>query len=105
MNSTRTATFTYVVQINPGTAPGTTITNSASINSTTTDPNPANNTLASNVVTVAAPPDLSVTESRSAESRGDRRKHHLHGNGNEQQRDDCRLRRDSDAKHTAEHSF
>jgi uncharacterized repeat protein (TIGR01451 family) len=62
MNNTRTATFTYVVQIIPGTAAGTTITNSASINSTTTDPVPANNTLVSNVVTVAAAPDLSVTE-------------------------------------------
>jgi uncharacterized repeat protein (TIGR01451 family) len=62
MNNTRTATFTYVVQINPGTPSGTTITNSASINSTTTDPIPANNTLVSNVVTVAPGPDLSVTE-------------------------------------------
>lgn len=62
MNNGRTATFTYVVQINAGTTAGTTITNSASINSTTTDPNPANNTLVSNVVTVGATPDLSVTE-------------------------------------------
>ncbi len=62
MNNTRTATFAYVVQIIPGTAAGTTITNSATISSTTTDPNPANNTLVSNVVTVAPAPDLSVTE-------------------------------------------
>jgi uncharacterized repeat protein (TIGR01451 family) len=65
MKSTRTATFTYVVQIIPGTAAGTTITNSASINSTTTDPVPANNTLASNIVTVAPAPDLSVTETEA----------------------------------------
>lgn len=63
MNNGRTATFTYVVQIIPGTAAGTTIQNSAAINSTTTDPNHANNTLLSNVVTVGATPDLSVTES------------------------------------------
>lgn len=62
MKSTRTATFAYVVQVNPGTAAGTTISNSASINSTTTDPIPANNTLAANLVTVAPAPDLSVTE-------------------------------------------
>ncbi|MGA8408216.1 MAG: C25 family cysteine peptidase [Candidatus Acidiferrales bacterium] len=62
MANARTATFTYVVQINPGTLAGTTITNSANISSTTTDPTPGNNTLVSNIVTVGATPDLSVTE-------------------------------------------
>ena len=60
MGNGSTATFTYVVQIIPGTAAGTTITNSAKITSTTTDSNNANNTLASNVVTVGATPDISV---------------------------------------------
>jgi uncharacterized repeat protein (TIGR01451 family) len=37
------ATFTLIVQVNPGTLPGTVITNIATVSYTLSDPNPANN--------------------------------------------------------------
>jgi uncharacterized repeat protein (TIGR01451 family) len=37
------ATFTLIVQVNPGTPPGTVITNIATVSYTLSDPNPANN--------------------------------------------------------------
>jgi len=49
------ASFTLVVKVNPGTASGTVITNSATVSSATTDPNSANNTASTTtVVGVAA---------------------------------------------------
>jgi len=55
-------TFAFVVQVVPGTAAGTTISNSVSISSSTTDPTPGNNSLAANTVTVGATPDIQVTD-------------------------------------------
>jgi uncharacterized repeat protein (TIGR01451 family) len=37
------ATFSLVVRVNPGTLPGTVVTNAATVSYTTADPNPANN--------------------------------------------------------------
>jgi uncharacterized repeat protein (TIGR01451 family) len=63
-----TATFAFVVMVPAGTVVGTTFINSASISSTTTDPNPLNNTLIANTVTVGPTPDISVTDSASPTS-------------------------------------
>jgi uncharacterized repeat protein (TIGR01451 family) len=60
-----TANFTFVVQVTNTVAPGSTITDTASVaSSTTTDPNPGNNT-ASSTVYVAGSADLAVTNSAS----------------------------------------
>jgi uncharacterized repeat protein (TIGR01451 family) len=58
------ATFALVVHVNPNTANGTTITNSAAVASSTSDPNAANNT-ATATTTVAVEADLAVTKSDS----------------------------------------
>jgi uncharacterized repeat protein (TIGR01451 family) len=44
------ASFTLVVKVNPGTASGTVITNTATVSSATTDPNSANNTATTTTV-------------------------------------------------------
>jgi uncharacterized repeat protein (TIGR01451 family) len=54
------AAFTLVVAVNAGTPVNTTITNSVSISSTTTDPNTSNN--ASSVTTEIVPPALSIDD-------------------------------------------
>ncbi len=56
-----TATFAFIVQVDPETLGGSTITDTVSINSTTTDPNPGNNSLQSNAITVQGA-DLSMTQ-------------------------------------------
>ncbi len=60
--------FPLVVKVNGATAPGTIITNSASVASTVGDPNPGNNT-APTFVTVASPTqaDVSITKTASPE--------------------------------------
>jgi len=60
MNNGRTATFSFIVQVNAATANGTVITESVNIRSTTADPTPANNTAAANVTVQT--PDLSVSD-------------------------------------------
>lgn len=57
-------TFTIVVRVNPGTASGTLISDTANVSSGSPDPNPANNSATVTVV-VAAPgqADLAVTKS------------------------------------------
>ena len=62
LNNGSTSTFAFVVQVGAGTSVGTTISNTASISSTTTDPTPGNNSLAANTITVGATPDISVTD-------------------------------------------
>jgi uncharacterized repeat protein (TIGR01451 family) len=54
-----TAAFTLVVNVNPATAGGTTITNTATIASTTTEPNAANNTDTETTAVLGAVPALS----------------------------------------------
>ncbi|HEY4708814.1 MAG TPA: C25 family cysteine peptidase [Candidatus Acidoferrales bacterium] len=64
-----TATFTLILKVTAGTQPGTVITNTASIaSSTTTDPNSANNT-ASSSSTVASPSqaDVAIVKTASPE--------------------------------------
>jgi len=64
-----TATFTLILKVTAGTKPGTVITNTASIaSSTTTDPNSANNT-ASSSSTVASPSqaDVAIVKTASPE--------------------------------------
>ena len=63
-----TATFAFVVQVNAGATVGTTISNTASINSSTTDPTPGNDSLAANAIVVGSTPDISVTDSASPAS-------------------------------------
>jgi uncharacterized repeat protein (TIGR01451 family) len=58
------AVFTLVVTVDAAAAVGTVITNTASVSSTTADPNPANNA-ATATTTVATGADLSVTKSDS----------------------------------------
>jgi uncharacterized repeat protein (TIGR01451 family) len=58
------ASFTMVVNVNPGTANGTTITNSATAATATTDPTGGNNT-GTTTTTVAVQADLAVTKSDS----------------------------------------
>jgi uncharacterized repeat protein (TIGR01451 family) len=60
-----TETYTLVVRVNPGTAAGTTITNTANVSSPTSDPNPANNQSVVNttvVATVVSPVAISIPE-------------------------------------------
>src|SRR5262249_27900928 len=59
-----TAVFTIVVKVNPSTANGATITNSATAAPTSSDPNTANNT-ATATTTVSTQADLSVTKTDS----------------------------------------
>jgi len=61
-----TETYTLVVSVNPGTAAGTTITNTANVSSTTPDPVAANNQSVVNttvVATVVTPVAISIPES------------------------------------------
>jgi uncharacterized repeat protein (TIGR01451 family) len=56
-------TFTVKVRVNPGTASGTFITDAATVSSSTSDPNPANNSASATVVVATAgQSDLAVTE-------------------------------------------
>jgi uncharacterized repeat protein (TIGR01451 family) len=55
------AVFTLVVNVNPSTAAGTVLSNSATVTSTTSDPTPGNET-GTATTTVAASADLSVTK-------------------------------------------
>ncbi len=60
------ATFTMVVQVNAGTANGTVITDTVSVSSSVSDPNPANNTASVNtVVGSTAKGELTVSNSAS----------------------------------------
>ncbi len=62
-------TFTVVLKVNAGTAAGTAITDTASVTSSVSDPNPANNTAtAADVVATATQADLIVTNSASPTS-------------------------------------
>ena len=54
------ATLTLVLHVNPATPPGTVITNTANVTTTTVDPNLANN--ASSVVSTVSSADLAVTK-------------------------------------------
>jgi uncharacterized repeat protein (TIGR01451 family) len=60
-----TATFTLVVQTAAGIADGTIITNTATIDTTSTDPNPANDASTTNT-TVAAEADLNLVKTGSS---------------------------------------
>ncbi len=60
MAANTTAAFTFVVTVNSNVAPGTTITQTDSVSSTTSDPNSGNNSATVNVQ-VADSADLSVT--------------------------------------------
>jgi uncharacterized repeat protein (TIGR01451 family) len=60
MVANTTANFTFVVSVGAGVASGTTLSQTASVSSTTTDPNGANNSVTVNVL-VANTADLSVT--------------------------------------------
>jgi len=63
------ATFTYTVLVNSGTAAGTAINETASVSSSITDPNTSNNSAtAADVVATAAQSDLVVTNSASPTS-------------------------------------
>lgn len=64
MTATSTANFTFVVKVNTNATSGSTITQSASIASTTSDPNTANNTATVNVQ-VADSADLAITNAAS----------------------------------------
>jgi len=64
-----TASFTVVLQVTAGTAAGTAINDTATASSSTTDPNPANNSAtAADVVATAAQADLVTTNSASPTS-------------------------------------
>jgi uncharacterized repeat protein (TIGR01451 family) len=61
-----TATFTYTVTVNAGTAAGTAINSTATVTSATTDPNLANNSAtATDVVAAAGQADLSMANTPS----------------------------------------
>ncbi|HKT89465.1 MAG TPA: C25 family cysteine peptidase, partial [Candidatus Sulfotelmatobacter sp.] len=63
------ATITYVVQVNAGTAAGTAINETATVSSTTSDPNSSNNTaVAADIVATATQADLIVTNAASPTS-------------------------------------
>jgi len=64
MVANTTANFTFVVKVNTNVASGTTITQTDSVSSTTSDPNLGNNSVSVNVQ-VADSADLSVTNSAS----------------------------------------
>jgi uncharacterized repeat protein (TIGR01451 family) len=64
-----TASFPVVVKVNAGTAAGTAISDTATATSSTTDPNPANNSAtAADVVALATQADLVTTNSASPTS-------------------------------------
>jgi len=64
-----TASFTVVVTVNAGTAAGTAINDTATASSSTTDPNPANNSAtAADVVALGTQADLVTTNSASPTS-------------------------------------
>ena len=64
MNSGTNATFTFIVKVNNNVASGSTITQTATVSSTTVDPNSANNSAtATNYVADSA--DLSITNTAS----------------------------------------
>jgi uncharacterized repeat protein (TIGR01451 family) len=65
LNSGATATFVLVGQAGAGLANGSTLSNTATVSSSTTDPNPGNNTSTVNS-TVNATADLAVTKSGPA---------------------------------------
>jgi uncharacterized repeat protein (TIGR01451 family) len=63
------ASFTVMLQVNAGTAAGTAINDTATASSSTTDPNPANNSAtAADVVATAAQADLVTTNSAAPAS-------------------------------------
>lgn len=62
-----TTTFTLLMKVNTGTAPGTVITNTATLSSSTSDPSMANNT-ASTSSTVASPTQADVAIVKTASS-------------------------------------
>jgi uncharacterized repeat protein (TIGR01451 family) len=64
-----TATFTYVVSVSPAATNGTQLTNVATIASTTTDPNGANNTATATAI-VGAAADLAITKNAPATGTG-----------------------------------
>lgn len=66
MGSGTTASFTIVVTVSTTAAPGSTISQSVTINSSTSDPNLGNNTASASVQVASA--DLSMTQSVSASS-------------------------------------
>ncbi|MFB9262433.1 Ig-like domain repeat protein [Bradyrhizobium erythrophlei] len=57
-----TATFTLVAQVAPAATAGSTITNTATVSSTTADPNAANNSSSSSLTVTAPVADLAVTK-------------------------------------------
>src|SRR4030088_480083 len=60
------ASFTFVVKVNAGTAAGTAINQTATVSSSTSDPNPGNNSASANdVVELATQADLVTTNSAS----------------------------------------
>jgi large repetitive protein len=63
------ATFTFVFHINPGVPPGTPITNTAAVTSSTPDPNPNNNSGSATTNVPAA--DLRVTKTGTASAQPD----------------------------------
>jgi uncharacterized repeat protein (TIGR01451 family) len=64
-----TATFTYVVQVNAGTAAGTAVNETATVSSSTSDPNSTNNSAtATDVVATATQADLVTTNIASPTS-------------------------------------
>ena len=66
----RNSQFPVVVKVNAGTAAGTAINDIATVNSSTTDPNPANNSaIAADVVATATQADLITTNSAAANFR------------------------------------
>ncbi|PYX51552.1 MAG: hypothetical protein DMG79_02805, partial [Acidobacteria bacterium] len=64
MAASTTANFTFVVKVNTNVAAGTTITQTDSVSSSTSDPNSANNSVTVNA-TVADSADISVTNAAS----------------------------------------
>jgi uncharacterized repeat protein (TIGR01451 family) len=60
------ATFTLVVNVDPGTAAGSLITNTATIGSGTTDPNSANNTATATTTVATSVSDLSITKTTAS---------------------------------------
>jgi uncharacterized repeat protein (TIGR01451 family) len=60
--ATASMNFTLVVNVNPGTANGTVISNTASIGTTTTDPNGANNSATATTTVGVGSADMSVTK-------------------------------------------
>ncbi|HUA16584.1 MAG TPA: C25 family cysteine peptidase [Verrucomicrobiae bacterium] len=63
MAALTTGTFTLIVKVNSGTANGTVIADSVSVNSSIADPNSANNTATASTLVGTSGPDLTVTNS------------------------------------------